>query len=445
MMGYAHGAADLALGKTVDTLRTGDIARRGPDGLFEVVGRSSRFVKMYGLRIDLQRVEAALRGRRHRAFCTDDDDRLVVAAAGRHDERRRPATAAEAAGVPAGAVRAVTVDELPLLSSGKPDYQTVRALAREPTDEPDATDLRALFADVLQIDPAAIDPDAQLRRPRRQFAVLRDDVGAVGTGARPAARRTGSGCRCGELEGIAEADAPRRRWWGDAGNQCGAACRGDRADRRLARRAVRTVGRGAHLLLGVAGYNFGRFCLTPVPRADRVRHLRNTIAWIAVPSLLWVALTLMITDDYTRDESAAGQQVPRPARQHDSGPAVVRRGAGVDAGRAGRRVLAAGHGPPGTPASVRRRCRLARGGYGAALRHLALNLGRDAWFTMLAFWFFAIGWAAAKASTTWQRIVVTVVLVVGLQGYFDSTLREGLVLAGLVLLIWLPAIRCPSP
>ncbi len=56
---------------------------------------------------------------------------------------------------------------------------------------------------------------------------------------------------------------------------------------------------GAHLLLGIAGYNFGRFCLTPLPRTDRVRHLRNTIAWIAVPSVLWVALALMITDDYT--------------------------------------------------------------------------------------------------------------------------------------------------
>lgn len=40
---------------------------------------------------------------------------------------------------------------------------------------------------------------------------------------------------------------------------------------------------GAHVLLGIAGYNFGRFCLTPVPRKDRVRHLRSTIAWIAIP------------------------------------------------------------------------------------------------------------------------------------------------------------------
>src|SRR6185295_18662432 len=57
MMGYSQGPGDLALGGTVDVLRTGDLARRHPNGLYEVVGRRSRFAKMYGLRIDLQRVE----------------------------------------------------------------------------------------------------------------------------------------------------------------------------------------------------------------------------------------------------------------------------------------------------------------------------------------------------------------------------------------------------
>ncbi|PRC62544.1 hypothetical protein C6A85_02505, partial [Mycobacterium sp. ITM-2017-0098] len=33
---------------------------------------------------------------------------------------------------------------------------------------------------------------------------------------------------------------------------------------------------GAHILLGVAGYNFGRFCLTPLPRNVRSQHLRTT-------------------------------------------------------------------------------------------------------------------------------------------------------------------------
>ena len=158
MMGYAHRRADLALGKTVDALHTGDIARRGSDGLYEVIGRSSRFVKMYGLRIDLQHVEAIMRDHGVTAFCTDADDRLAVAAAC-HDQGEVQRVAAAVAGVPIGAVRAVAVSELPMLPSGKPDYHAVRSLA--PKDAtPNVIGLRELFADVLQIDADSIDPDA---------------------------------------------------------------------------------------------------------------------------------------------------------------------------------------------------------------------------------------------------------------------------------------------
>ena len=84
--------------------------------------------------------------------------------------------------------------------------------------------------------------------------------------------------------------------------------------------------------------------------------------------------------------------------------------------------------------------------FGLAVRYdvLGLHFGREAWFTILAFWFFAVGWAAAKSSTVWQRLLVTLVLIVSVHGYFDSTHRETLVLAGFLLLIWLPAIRCPA-
>ena len=57
MMGYAEEPADFAMGPTVDELRTGDLARRRDDGLYEIVGRSNRFAKIFGLRIDLDRVE----------------------------------------------------------------------------------------------------------------------------------------------------------------------------------------------------------------------------------------------------------------------------------------------------------------------------------------------------------------------------------------------------
>ena len=201
---------------------------------------------------------------------------------------------------------------------------------------------------------------------------------------------------------------------------------------------------GAHILLGVAGYNFARFCLTPVSRVERVRRLRNTIAWIAVPSVIWVAIALVITDDYHATNLLLANKFLGP---HDS----------MTAGRLWfvevlvwtLVALAALFLIPAVDRLERRRpfafaaVLLA---VGMALRYdiLQLHLGRDAWFTMLAFWFFAAGWAAAKASTIWQRILVTVVLAVGLYGYFDSTLREVLVLAGLVLLIWAAGDSLPG-
>ncbi len=255
MMGYAHRPADLALGKTVDALHTGDIARRDCDGLYEVIGRNSRFVKMYGLRIDLQHVEATMRDHGVTAFCTDAGDRLAVAAAG-HDEGEVQRVAAAAAGVPAGAVQAVTVAELPLLPSGKPDYQRVRDLAgASNTNEPNVIGLRGLFADVLQIDPDGIDLDAS-------FVDLGGNSLSYVTMSVRLERALGRLPADWQRLPLRELEAmpkPARRWW---------PWWGATLETSVALRAVAIlliVGShaglfelwgGAHLLLGIAGYNF---------------------------------------------------------------------------------------------------------------------------------------------------------------------------------------------
>ncbi|MGV0785531.1 AMP-binding protein [Mycolicibacterium sp. XJ2] len=442
MMGYARRPDDLALDKTVESLHTGDLARRAPDGLYEIVGRTSRFVKMYGLRVDLQRIESALSAGGITAFCTNDDDRLVVAAAGAHRERDLQRIAAEAAGVPASAVRAVAVDELPLLESGKPDYQTVRELARGPDTTP-TTDLREVFADVLQLNPAAVDPDASfvdLGGNSLSYVAmsvrLERALGQLPAGWQQRPLR--------ELERLVK--RPRTRWrlW-DATLETSVALRavaiilivGSHAE-------LFELWGGAHLLLGIAGYNFGRFCLTPVSRTKRVRHLRNTIGWIAVPSVLWVGIVLLWTSDYTWTNLLLANKFLGP---HDS----------MTAGRLWfveilvwtLVALALLFCIPAMDRVERRRPFAVAVVFlvaGLTLRYdvLGLDMGRDAWFTMLAFWFFAIGWAASKAGTTLQRALLTAVLAVALCGYFDSTLRELLVFGGLALVIWLPSIRCPA-
>jgi hypothetical protein len=201
---------------------------------------------------------------------------------------------------------------------------------------------------------------------------------------------------------------------------------------------------GAHLLLGIAGYNFGRFCLTPVARRARIRHLHKTIAWIVVPSVLWIAVALLITRDYHWTNLLLVEKFFGPQSSMTAGRLWF-----VEVLVWTLLALTLVCWLPAADRLERRRPFAFAAGFlavGLALRYdlLGLHFGHDAWFTVLAFWFFAVGWAAAKSSTIWQRLGVTLVLAVSLHGYFDSTHREVLVLAGFLLLIWLPAIRCPA-
>jgi acyl-CoA synthetase (AMP-forming)/AMP-acid ligase II len=443
MMGYAHNPSDLALGKTVDTLRTGDLARRTPDGLYEVIGRSSRFVKVYGLRIDLQRVESALSEEGVTAFCIDDDERLVVAATSRDSLAVQRITVA-ASGLPATAVRVITMAELPLLPSGKPDYPAIRELAHRTQEHAKSSgDLRELFADVLQIDARTIRPDqsfVDLGGNSLSYVAMSVRLERALGGLPSDWQRT----PLAELE-RATPPARRSRPWLGATLETSVALR--------AAAIVLIVGShatlyemwgGAHLLLGIAGYNFGRFCLTPVPRRDRVRHLRKTITWVAVPSVIWIALALLITNDYHWTNLLLVEKFFGP--QHS-----------MTAGRLWfievlvwiLVALTLVVWLPAADRMERRRPFAFAAAFlvlGLAVRYdlFGSDFGRKACFTVLAFWFFAVGWAAAKSSTIWQRLVVTLVLIVSMHGYFENTNREMLVLAGFLLLIWLPAIRCPA-
>jgi acyl-CoA synthetase (AMP-forming)/AMP-acid ligase II len=440
MMGYANDQRDLALAGSVDALRTGDIARRHPNGLYEVLARSDQFVKMYGLRIDLQRIEDTLAEGGVTAICIDLDGRLAVAAAQRPDGCDVHDAVASASGLPGAAVRVVDVDEIPLLPTGKPDYQAVRDAVRtvESAAHP-PLDLTALFADVLHLDPASIDPDCSF----------------VDLGGNSLSYVTMS-VRLERAIGHLPSDWPRtplrellavrrpRRWWG-ATLETSVALRAVAVVLVVVSHAeLYTMWGGAHVLLGIAGYNFGRFCLTPLPRRDRVRHLGNTIGWIAVPSVLWVAFALFVTDDYTGTNLLLANKFLGPSDSMTAGRLWF-----VEVVVWILVALALMCWLPITDYLER----LWPFGFAAAFLALGLalrydvfgfGLGNHAWFTVLAFWFFAVGWVTAKATSAWQRVAVTVVLGVAVFGYFGNPERELLVFAGLTLLIWLPSVRCPA-
>ena len=136
MLGYASGPQDLALGRTVHELRTGDLARQHEDGLFELVGRTSRFAKLFGIRVDLDRVEhlAAQAGCPARAVEYGGRLHLFVTS---HRDRGQARLVARRLGLPDHAVSIHVLSHQPLTATGKPDHGALRRHARgDDADQP---------------------------------------------------------------------------------------------------------------------------------------------------------------------------------------------------------------------------------------------------------------------------------------------------------------------
>ncbi|MFC5808476.1 AMP-binding protein [Streptomyces heilongjiangensis] len=532
MLGYAESPADLSLGRTVTELRTGDLARRAPDGLYEIVGRRSRFAKILGLRIDPQRVEAALERYGVTAYCAGDGDELAILATGTAaDEPRLRRLAAASCGLPPRAVRLRTLPEadLPRLPTGKPDYTAVRRLtsptaqaqaaapapaqartgpspaltagharsvdggrcattgpggtgdlrapdgpgdpagrstptepssadrppARERAraeDGPSTAQLRSLYAEILDRTDVTDDStfvglggdslcyvEMSLRleqalgtlppdwhtRPLRELAPAAAAVSA-GTGTRAAATRT------------------RVRRTLETG---------------IALRAVGivlivgshiqlfTLQGAAHILIGVAGHNFARFHLTDAEHRARVRHLWRSTARIALPSAAWITAAVLATGRYDPANALLLNSLV------DQGPeryewhywfveallyflvALTLLLAFPLVDRLERRHAF------GVPLAL-----LAIGLLGrydlAGLAPARFHLGPT-----VVFWLFALGWAAARATTARRRLLLTAVLLLATPGLFqpDQQLRTAVVITGLTLLIWVPALPSLGP
>jgi acyl-CoA synthetase (AMP-forming)/AMP-acid ligase II len=448
MLGYAETRSDLRLGRTVDTLHTGDIARRTSDGLYELVGRQSRFAKVFGLRIDLQRIEATLDNHGVTACCVDDDDELVVAVEGGADADRVQRLAARECGLPARAVRVFLLTELPRLATGKPDYRAIRELARASgqathaagSPQPAAaTDLRDLFAEILDR-PDATDDSTFVSLGGDSLSYVEMSVRLE-----QALGHLPSGWHTTPIRDLRPAARPPAKRW-------------HALDMSVALRAIAIVlivgshsrffaiPGGAHLLLGVAGFNFARFHLAGAGRHERVRHMLASVARIAVPSMAWIAVLFALTDDYGLANVFLLNNLLGP----DKGGGPKWHFWFVEAVLYILLALLAALSIPLIDRVERRfpfGFPMALVALGLTTRFEILSLHTVVHISRphVVFWLFALGWAAAKAATAWQRLCVTAAIAATVPGFFGEPGREAVVIGGMILLVWVASIRTPGP
>lgn len=132
--GYAESFHDLAHYCQPEVLVTGDIAERDEDGFYYIRGRIKRFVKLFGLRINLDDVERLLQQQfpENHWLCIGNNDQLLqIMYTGNPSpdiEVRR--WISDRLKVHPGSVRLQQLPHVPLNSNGKVDYAQAAMLVQ---------------------------------------------------------------------------------------------------------------------------------------------------------------------------------------------------------------------------------------------------------------------------------------------------------------------------
>lgn len=439
MLGYARSAADLARGRDVHELHTGDIGEIR-DGLLHIVGRRNRCAKVFGLRLDLDRIEAGLSRVAH---VVPGEDCLTVV--GTHADMPRLATeVAAACRLPASAVRWRRVDDVPLRANGKPDLKALAELVRDSDVAPVATgslaeQVRGHFSTVLGTD--APDDDAtfaSLGGDSLSYVELATRLEACLPDGLPADwhQRT-----LAEL-GRPQAERRSRRWLA-------------RQDTTIALRAfailliigshvelIDLMG-GAHLLLAIAGFNFARFTLDSHPDG-RLRRTLASLATIVVPTSLWIGAVALLSGKYDWPTALYLNGLLGGERWTDDSqfwfmealiwPTFL--AALILAWRPLARLERR------SPFGIA----LAMLGVAAALRFALVGVEADSMerydISATAF-FFVLGWVASRARDTRERLLLSGLALVLVPGFFGMPERESVVVLGLLVVCWLPVVALP--
>ncbi len=454
MLGYAEHPDDLALGRMVEELYTGDLATIDDSGMVRIVGRRSEFCKIAGLRIDIPRVQTALTKLGIPASVGGDDTSLTVAVDASRatddvvDLAEVRSLAARIAGLDVSLVEAALLDELPTLSSGKVDRQECMRLVRDSIAP--AVSARRWWQ------PRHRDPGSTLARilgketidASASFVANGGSSLSHSAAAVVLARHYGTLPRDWHHRPLQEfLDSDKRRSWGidlETSVVLRAIAVLTIASNHTA--AATLVG-GAHALLAIAGYNFARFTLAKGSATARWRSAARTIAWVAIPTSLVALFGVLVTGSYKWSNVVLMQWILGP---HADGrwrvlwfietylfsvgfaavvfliPLVMR----------WYRAK-----PWATPIAITLLA-IAPKTYA-----IAAGLPRIEYLPWTSVWLFTLGIAIANAHALWQKLASFAVLAIGIYQFFETDYhqleRYIYVVAAIVLFTLVTNVRVP--
>lgn len=451
MMGYASRREDLARGATCNELRTGDLGRRGASGLWEVVGRRDRVAKVYGLRLDLDRIEQRLTDQGHRVRVVALEDRLHLFMLPGSRANQVRAQASDVTTLPHSALRTHRVERFPLTANDKPDHAALIAHAEVTNRHSEArtrgsrpgrvTDMmiRDVFAEILgRPDASTADSFVSLRGDSLSYVEVSVRLADMLGGLPPDWPRQ-------TARELAAAATWRRRWFVPVETAV--------LQRALAIVMVLLthcdlvlVPGGAHVLLAVAGLNVSRFALSGRVRAARVRRILGLTLATVLPAALWIAGVTAVTGQYRWSTALMLNQVTGASPWSDDWQywflecltlALLLLAATMSFSR-----LAEVH--DRYPFGFAMALTVAA----LALRYVLVGVEAgptERYWAPAVLWCLALGLAAAAARRRSQSVLVAGVAIVATYGFFGDGHRELVVALGIGTLACVTSVPVPRP